>query len=290
MQIQKNLYTDLSIERITISRSDVRDLPMKVFLPQSWTPNDRRPGIIFWFGGGFCKNDMDHFRMQSEYFAHKGLVVFTPDYRLTVEDGVKISDCLYDGRCALKYIMENAAHFGVNQEKLVVSGGSAGGMIAASTVILSELWQTPPCCAPYAMVLFNPMLELALEKDAFGCGMVGESGEEIRADAVQLIRSCSDDMIQHPEKYSCCTHLRAGLPPALILQGTDDPLCSTVHRFAEQYRRSGNYIEVEEYPGCTHGFFNPGRSPHNFYYEQTKYRMEMFLIEQGLLNPKEEKE
>ncbi len=283
MQIEKNLYTDISIETVTIRREGARDLPMKVFRPQTWTPDDRRTGLIFWFGGGFYKNDMDHFRMQSEYFAHKGLVVFTPDYRLTVEDGVKIPDCLYDGRCAWNYVFENAAHFGVDSRKLVVSGGSAGGMIAAAGVMLSELWEQTPPAMPCAMVLFNPALELIPTGEPLPKNMVGESGEEISGDAAHVFRSFGDDVTQHPEKYSCPAHIRPGLPPALILQGADDPLCTAVRHFAEAYRRAGNYVEVEEYPGCTHGFFNPGRSENNFYYEQTKHRMEMFLIEQGLL-------
>ena len=83
LQIEKNVYTDITIEETVIHRDRDRDLPMKVFRPGDWQPGDRRAGVVFWFGGGFYKNDMDHFRMQSEYFAHRGMVAFTPDYRLT---------------------------------------------------------------------------------------------------------------------------------------------------------------------------------------------------------------
>lgn len=288
MQIVKNLYTDISIETVKIHRDNARDLPMRVFKPQSLKPGERRSAVVFWFGGGFYKNDMDHFYMQSEYFAHRGMIVFTPDYRLTVEDHVKIPDCLYDGRCALEYVLMHAEEFGADARKVVVSGGSAGGMIAAAAVVLTHLWKEKPAAAPCAMVLFNPVLEMMPPDTQIGKKMVGESGKAIDKDAAHIRQSLGSDMQDHPEKYSCLRHIEPGMPPVLMLQGMEDPLCETVRRFAQSYRAAGNYIEVEEYPGCTHGFFNPGRSERNFYYEQTKKRMEMFLLEQGLIQDQQE--
>lgn len=288
MQIEKNVYTDITIEETVIHRDRDRDLPMKVFRPGEWQPGDRRAGVVFWFGGGFYKNDMDHFRMQSEYFAHRGMVAFTPDYRLTVEPGVKIPDCLYDGKCALAHILGYAAAYGLDPDRLVVCGGSAGGMIAAASVLLEELDVAGESAGPCAMVLFNPALEMDLGMAARAENIVGENGEAINEDMAHLRSSLGEEMMAHPEKYSCIAHVRRGLPPVLILQGTEDPVCSKNLLFCKLYREAGNYIELEEYLGCVHGFFNPGRSERNFYYYQTRKRMEMFLIEQGLLAREEE--
>lgn len=289
MENIKNLYSDIWIGDEVIHRDKGRDLPLRVFKPRDWKPQDRRAGIIFWFGGGFYKNDMDHFRMQSEYLAHRGMVVFTPDYRLITEEGVMITDCLFDGKCALHYVLLHADEFGVDPHRIVVSGGSAGGMIAAASVFFQWLDIREESDWPCAMVLFNPALELSGKNVLNEQKIIGESGEDISSEMDRVIKGMGKDILENPQKYSCFVQIRSGMPPALILAGTQDPLFPSCCVFAKKYRQAGNYIEVEPYDGCTHGFFNPGRSKNNFYYAQTLKRMEMFLAEQGLLEREEKK-
>ena len=44
---------------------------MYVHLPPDWTEEDKRPAVVFFFGGGWARGSTDHFKYQATYFALK---------------------------------------------------------------------------------------------------------------------------------------------------------------------------------------------------------------------------
>ncbi len=110
--IKENVYTDINIETLCYKKTPQKDLMMTVFKPESWKDGDRRPAIVFYFGGGFYKGNPSHFRMQAEYFAHLGMVALTPDYRLTTAAASDRKDCLRDGKSASRYVIDHAPDLG----------------------------------------------------------------------------------------------------------------------------------------------------------------------------------
>src|SRR5574341_835202 len=55
---------------------------LKIFIhrPDGWKETDKRPAIVFFFGGGWTSGKVDQFARQAEYLARRGMVAARADY------------------------------------------------------------------------------------------------------------------------------------------------------------------------------------------------------------------
>src|SRR5262245_19789009 len=58
------------------------ELTLHCFMPADWKATDKRPVIVFFFGGGWKNGAYTQFVPQSEYFASRGIVAISADYRI----------------------------------------------------------------------------------------------------------------------------------------------------------------------------------------------------------------
>jgi acetyl esterase/lipase len=155
---------------------------------------------------------------------------------------------------------KNAGKLGIDPKKLIASGGSAGGHLAACTMIPKSVEADGDDLSistiPQAMVLFNPVLSFENERM-----LKRLNGNE------QLARKIS------PTRY-----LDKNSPPAIIFFGTNDRL--KVH--GDEYWKKAEAVGVraEKFlaEGQGHGFFN--RSP---WTERTLVAVDKFLTSLGYL-------
>ncbi len=240
-----------------------KSLALYVWQPEGHTADARVPGIVLFHGGGFRGGDYTQLIEQAKYFASRGMVAVSVTYRLTSEPGVKVEDCIEDAKSAMRWVRANAAQLGIDPDRLASGGGSAGGALAAATLLVDFAnAKTDPkgvSAKPNAMVLFNP---------AFGSGR-GEAGIHDRHD---------------PEgKGDLRKYVKAGQPPCINFYGTEDDLLPDGRRFQEAYQKAGNRCEIITYPGETHGFFN--KPP---YTKKTLAEADKFLVSIGWLKKKDE--
>jgi para-nitrobenzyl esterase len=116
-----------------------------------WTPatsaSDRKPVMVFTYGGGFTSGAGSEPRYDGEALAKKGVVVVTSNYRLgafgwfahpelTKESGHHASGNygLMDAVAALKWVQKNIAAFGGDPSNVTIFGESAGAFSVASMV------------------------------------------------------------------------------------------------------------------------------------------------------------
>ena len=104
----------------------------------------KKPAIIFAFGGGFMsgRRDKTHYQQWIKMLNDAGYPVFSIDYRLGLKGvsvkGVKMVGAIRnsirigveDMFAATAYIIRNAGEFGVEPDNIVISGSSAGAIIA----------------------------------------------------------------------------------------------------------------------------------------------------------------
>jgi len=109
------------------------DLKIYLHYPGDWKAGDQRPAIVFFFGGGWRVGTVEQFRYQAEYFARRGMVTARADYRVLSRHNTGPDKCVEDGKSAVRWIRQNAEMLGVDPDKIVSSGGSAGGHVAACT-------------------------------------------------------------------------------------------------------------------------------------------------------------
>jgi arylsulfatase A len=252
----------------------VGDTPLKLYLFEPAAPGTNRPAIVFFFGGGWQGGSPAQFEAQCRHFAARGLVAVTADYRVGSRQHAKPAECVADAKSCVRWLRQNAARLGIDPERIVAAGGSAGGHLAAATATLPGFDEPGENRAvssvPNALVLFNPALVLAplpgLDLKGFGVNL---SPDRLGAQAADL---------------SPAHHVKPGTPPTLILHGQADTTVpfNTAEAFAAAMKRAGNRCELIGYAGQNHGFFNAGRGDGR-YYRETLAAADAFLVSLGYL-------
>ena len=111
-------------------------LRLHLFLPaESDAP---RSAIVFFFGGGWVNGDPSQFFEHCKYFASRGMVAFAAEYRVASRHGTTPFQCVEDGKSAVRWIRQHAAEYNIDPNKIVASGGSAGGHVAACTAVIED--------------------------------------------------------------------------------------------------------------------------------------------------------
>lgn len=250
-------------------------LNMYIYYPEGHQPAGKRPAIVFFFGGGWRSGTPSHFARQAEYFASRGMVTMVADYRVSSRHGAKIADCVEDAKSAIRWARANAARLGIDPDRIVASGGSAGGHLAAATGTLPGLDAAGEDASissrPNAMVLFNPATLMApsAEGPQYSPERLAQSRERAGAE---------------PEEVSPYHHVRKGAPPAIIFHGKADTTVpyNTAELFTKKMKQMGNRCELVGYEGAAHGFFNYGRDGSEAYIDTVR-RADEFLASLGYL-------
>lgn len=239
-------------------------LDLFVYSPQGDKGDAKAPAVVFFHGGGFKSGSAEQFKEQAKYLASRGMVAVSVNYRLTKQPSVKIEDCVEDAKSAMRWVRANADKLGIDPDRIAAGGGSAGGYLAASTLLQEECNATtdPPgvSAKPNAMILFNP---------AFGGAASARAKEKqgrIRGD---------------PEKCVLVNLVKAELPPCINFYGTEDPFLKEAKQFQEAYQKAGNRFDIVTYEGQGHSFFNK-----DGYRNKTLAEADAFLVEIGWLGPR----
>jgi acetyl esterase len=238
------------------------DLTLTAYYPPDWQAEKKLPAIVFFFGGGWNGGKVTQFETQSKHLASRGMVAFCADYRVKSRHGVKPDACVEDAKSAIRWVRQNAAKLGVDPQRIVAAGGSAGGHIAACTGLCPGLDAADEdhkvSSKPNAMVLFNPVLN-------FNAPTLTE-------------RIGNDEKLA--KAISPTQHLAADSPPTILFFGKDDKLLAHGEEFMERSKKLGHKSEMMLVEGVGHGFFN--RPPHQ---EATLQRADAFLVSLGYLPP-----
>ncbi|MHC4798875.1 MAG: alpha/beta hydrolase, partial [Planctomycetota bacterium] len=235
------------------------DLKIYLDYPPDWKPSDRRPAIVFFGGGGWAKQSPKQFETQARYLATRGMVAARAAYRVMRANKTTPFECVEDAKSAVRWLRKNADKLGIDPKRIVASGGSAGGHMAACTYLIDELDaknEDPTVSSkPNALVLFNPPLDL----------------EPLFNMDPRKARNRFKDP-QDAKRISPYQHLKKGVPPTLILFGTEDRLNRPLPDYMKKSKELSNRAESYIAQGARHGFFN--KSP---WLERTLYRTDEFL-------------
>jgi acetyl esterase len=242
----------------TYTKTKQADLEMVVHFPPGWKETDKRPGIVFFFGGGWENGTIKAFEPQAKYLASRGMVAARADYRVKSRHGVTPKECVDDARSAIRWFRHNARKLGVDPDKVVASGGSAGGHIAACTTLMPGSEAEKVSSKANALILFNPVLR-------FG---------------PQLLKKIDNDEAVG-KAISPILHLAKDSPATLLLFGTDDFLFKQGQEFIERSKELGHRSEM----------FTAEKQPHAFFHkapwrEKTLLRTDEFLMSLGYLQGK----
>lgn len=252
----------LAQESILYKQIDSTKLFMEVYNPVKMDSLKKHPAMVFFFGGGWNGGTIKQFVPQAKYFSQRGVVCFLVDYRIKNRQQTLPFESLKDAKSSIRYIREHADKFQIDTSKIIASGGSAGGHLAAATALIDEYNEDtdnmPVSCIPNALVLFNPVIDNG--PGGYGYDRIGDTYKS----------------------FSPLHNIKKGAPPTILFLGTKDKLIPV--ETAEYYKKVMENVEsrceLHLYEDQHHGFFNYK----NFeYYKQTISQADEFLQSLGFV-------
>ena len=150
----------------------------------------------------------------------------------------------------------------IDPSKLIVSGGSAGAHLAASTALFDNINASSDDLSispsPDVLVLYYSVIDTS--KNGYGNEKIGDRWKEL----------------------SPVDNVSENLPPTLILHGTGDTVTpfSGAKRFAQEMLEAGNHCQLISYEGGRHGYLIFDLN----LFAQALDKTEVFLGELGILD------
>ena len=213
------------------------------------------PTVVVIHGGGWVAGTKEGETLNLLPYLEMGFAVVNVEYRLArvALAPAAVEDC----RLALRWVFRNAKTYGFDPERIVVTGGSAGGHLALMTGMLDT---TAGFDYPKEWDQANPPMKVAAIVNWFGITDVKEilSGPDKQNYAASWIGS-QPDPEKLAERVSPLTYVREGLPPILSIHGDKDQLVpySQTLRLDKALEKAGVKHKLITIPGGRHGGFSP---------------------------------
>jgi acetyl esterase len=222
------------------------DVPVRVYRPDA---GDAPLGVVVYFhGGGWTYGTLETFDTVVRALANaSGALVANVGYRLAPEHPFPAG--LDDALAVVRWLAGHAGELGGDPERIAVAGDSAGGNLA--TVVARRLRGE---VALRLQALVYPVCDAGVNTpsyrecaDGFGLtaaamrrfwGLYLAGGEGTQPDASPLR---SQDL--------------EGMPPALVLTASHDPLRDEGEAYAAALRDAGVPVVARRYEGTIHGFW-----------------------------------
>ncbi|MBX2859434.1 MAG: alpha/beta hydrolase [Cellvibrionaceae bacterium] len=210
------------METFTYSKLDDKELQLDVF--KSSRPNGT--AILLIHGGGLIVGARQMVHAYAEPLTAQGFTVIVPSYRLRTE--VLWPEPLNDIKSAIHWVVENAEQLGIQADKIVLEGFSAGAMLA----FLAAKEQ-----GVAAVVSFFSWAEMP--RDPNNPFFLGEHLSATQLDAADPINA-----------------IDAEFPPTMLLHGMTDALISSEQALSlfTKLKDAGCTVDLRLYHNHVHDF------------------------------------
>jgi acetyl esterase/lipase len=209
------------------------------------------PGILYVHGGGFIIGSVETEHAGAASIAiETGAVVVSVEYRLAPEHPFPAP--LHDCYSALVFLAAEAGALGVDVDRLVVSGGSAGGGLAAGTALFARDHGGPALCF---QMLNIPELDDRLETSSMRSFTDTPMWNRPLAEKswAAYLGHGYDRADVSPYAAPARAEDLSGLPPAYISTAEMDPLRDEGILYALRLLQAGVSVELHHFPGTFHG-------------------------------------
>ncbi len=239
---------------ITVDEAPYADgsynVPVHVYQPQSKT--DTLPALFWIHGGGYVLNSAeDDDATASSLALAFNCVVVSVDYRLAPENPFPIP--LEDCYTALKWTYDSAESLGIDPERIVIGGQSAGGGLCAGLAQITHDRGEVPVL--YQLLIYPMIDDRNIEQtdDPATDHYVWSRESNLLGWRAYL---GMEPGTENTPKYAAParTENLEGLPPAYILVGDVDLFLSEDLAYANRLIQAGVPTEVHVYPGGVHAF------------------------------------
>lgn len=229
------------------------NLKMSIICPKVRENHKKMPLLIWICGGAYRVVDRAVWIPEMLYFARRGFVVASIEYRTSSE--AMFPGALVDVKSAIRYLKAHAEQFCIDANKVAIMGESAGGTMASlagTTNGYREFDQGD-------FLEYDSNVNVII--DVYG--LVDISKMEIQKEncSHDIPPFCCEDWLgldytdEQSRRASARYYVNENTPPTLILHGTDD-VCVDIEQsrsFYETLQKNGIESDFYILEGAIHG-------------------------------------
>ena len=250
LNYSQNKIQQIKPEKLLYKKTNEGDLNLFVYKPSEFDIKKKYSCIIFFHGGGWNNGSPEQFQRQSRYFASRGMVAVSVEYRIRNVHGTSPIQAMEDAKSAIRFIRSNAKVLSIDPNKIAAAGGSAGGHLAAVSGNIDLFDNSKEdltiSSKPNLLILYNPVLHFGRK---WG-------------------------WINSPSNASPYDNISKGARPTLRLTGTKDKIVPVelIENYKKRMEAVGSRCDVIFYQEAEHAFFNRGQD-----FIDTLYESDIFL-------------
>ncbi|WP_316165680.1 MULTISPECIES: alpha/beta hydrolase [unclassified Bradyrhizobium] len=208
------------------------------------------PGFVYFHGGGLVAGSIDtHDKVAAALAAAAGCRLLSIDYRLAPEHTFPAA--IEDAIAAVHFAIDHAAALGIDGNRIVIGGDSAGATLAAA-VCQQAAGSTG--LRIVLQCLICPVLDFSNpwpSRELFGTGYLIDRATW-QADLADYLAGESD--VANPLISPLCRETLAGLPPAVIHTAEFDPMRDEGNAYAARLTEAGVTVAHVCHDGMVHNF------------------------------------
>ena len=122
----------ISADKIAYKKIDTTTLNLHVYKHLNFKKENTYNCILFFHGGGWNNGNPDLFKRQAMYFASRGMIAISAEYRIKSKHCTTPFEAVEDAKSAIRFVIKNAKEMNINPYMIAAGGGSAGGHLAAA--------------------------------------------------------------------------------------------------------------------------------------------------------------
>lgn len=243
---RKNPRIDIR-KAVTLGSAGERALSGDLYLPVK-SEGAGSPAVVLVFGGGWRSGDRSQQKVYGLALAQAGFVCLATDYRLSSEALWPAQ--LNDVKRAIRWLKTQASEFGIDPERVAVSGNSSGGHLAlmaavgdTANALREGAASEQISSAVQAVCAFYPPTQLK--------GLDAESDDDTVATLLGADATEADY-----DRASPLSHASGPFPPVLLLLGSDDQRVPVEQgwKLYEALQKADNTVDLHVFSGQGHAF------------------------------------
>lgn len=251
--------TDITYKYYECS-SGYKPLKLSLMLPKYRDENTARPLLIWVCGGGFEVLDKDVWMPEMQFFARNGYSIASIEYR--THNQKAFPGLIEDAKEAVRFLRAHAGQYGIDPARFAMMGESAGGYISSMVGVTGntkefdtgEYLDQPSDIQAVINIYGRTRQERGWYEKI-------EQGRP-RNTTELLMNGKPEDIPETYKKATPTTYVREGLPPFLLLHGTDDKAVPVIQNdlFYDDLKGAGTEVDYYRVIGAGHGgseFYQP---------------------------------
>jgi acetyl esterase/lipase len=249
---------------VTFARLDgFRPLTLDVYVPAGDPKTQRHPLVIYIHGGGWSSGHTRHSGAFENWprvlasIASRGYVVSSLNYRLSGE--APFPAAIHDVKTAIRWLRAHAQEYGIDKNRVVVWGGSAGGHLAALAATSCGSADLEPPMAPAESDCVQGVVAWYGVFDFSTVAVAERNGVSPVARFLDCAQAkCADETVR---RASPIQYLDANDPPMLLIHGINDRVVPVAQSqlFHDAAKKAGVSVQMLLIPDVDHSFLGADR-------------------------------